>query len=286
MTDWWRDAPRPSGPIRVDGGIKARSQRGDIGRSWWSRRFIEVLESLGLGGRLDRGRRYARTGQVLSMTVSTSIVMAQVQGSRPEPYKVRIGVKAFTGAEWSTVERAMASQALYAAKLLAGEMPTDIETLFAELGLQLFPQSLDEISMDCSCPDWEVPCKHLAAVSYLLAESFDQDPFQILAWRGRSRQPLLERLHDLRGRTVAGPVGPVGAEPEVPVDDTPPLTDCLDTFWVVGSTAVSRAPVPDLAPDAVLDTLQPLDLSVRGTPVVDALRQAYRAMADPTAGAG
>lgn len=283
MTDWWRDDPRPSRPIRVDGGIKARSQRGDIGRSWWSRRFIEVLESLGLGGRLDRGRHYARAGQVLTMTVSTSIVMAQVQGSRPEPYKVRIGVKAFTGAEWSTVERAMAAQALYAAKLLAGEMPTDIETLFAELGLRLFPQSLDEISMDCSCPDWEVPCKHLAAVSYLLAEAFDQDPFQILAWRGRARQPLLERLHDLRGRAVAGPVGPVDTGPEPPADDTPPLADCLDTFWVAGPTAVSRAPVPDLAPDAVLDTLQPLDVSVRGTPVVGALRPMYRAMADPDA---
>jgi len=283
VTDWWRDAPRPSGPIRVDGGLRARSQRGDIGRSWWSRRFIEVLESLGLGGRLDRGRHYARAGQVLSMTVSTSIVMAQVQGSRPEPYKVRIGVKAFTGAEWSTVERAMAAQALYAAKLLAGEMPSDIENLFAELDLRLFPQSLDEISMDCSCPDWEVPCKHLAAVSYLLAESFDQDPFQILAWRGRARQPLLERLHDLRGRAITGPVG---TEMELPADDTAPLADCLDSFWVAGPIAVSRAPVPDLAPDAVLDTLQPLDVSVRGTPVVDALRPMYRAMADPTAGAG
>ena len=42
--------------------------------------------------------------------------------------------------------------------------------------------------MRCSCPDSEVPCKHLAATFYLLAEAFDEDPFLILRWRGRDRE--------------------------------------------------------------------------------------------------
>jgi uncharacterized Zn finger protein len=268
----WRGFPRPSKPIRVEGGIKARSRRGRIAQTWWSQRFIEVLESLGVGGRLQRGKRYARAGQVLSLTLSTSVVVGLVQGSRPEPYRVRIAVKAFTGEEWARIEKALAGQALYAAKLLAGEMPTDIERVFAALGLQLFPDSWRELTMDCSCPDWEIPCKHLAAACYLLAESFDEDPFQILAWRGRSRDELLDHLRALRG-TVA-------ASEEPKTDETAPLSECLETFWTAPSPATapttpSTEPPP---PDVLLDELGPLPVSVRGTPVTDLLRPAYRAM--------
>ena len=60
--------------------------------------------------------------------------------------------------------------------------------------------------MDCSCPDWAVPCKHVAAVCYLLAEAFDEDPFAILAWRGREREDLLANLHAARG--AGGPSPP------------------------------------------------------------------------------
>ena len=200
----WRGFPPPSRPIRVEGGIRARSRRGRIAQTWWSQRFIEVLESFGMGGRLQRGKNYARAGQVLNLTVSTSVVVGVVQGSRPEPYRVRIGIKAFTAQEWDRIERELAGQALFAAKLLAGEMPADVEEVFDRLGLRLFPGTMRELTMDCSCPDWEIPCKHLAAACYLLAESFDEDPFQILAWRGRGREELLDHLRKLRGTVAAG----------------------------------------------------------------------------------
>jgi uncharacterized Zn finger protein len=111
-----------------------------------------------------------------------------MQGSRPRPYRVRVGLTAFEKAQWARVEQAPADDAWYTAKLLPGEMPTDVEDVFAAAGLALFPSDLRELAMDCSCPDWEVPCKHLVAVFYLLAESFDADPFAILALRGRSRE--------------------------------------------------------------------------------------------------
>lgn len=266
--------------MRVEGGLRARSKRGEIARTWWSRRFIEVLESFGMGGRLQRGRRYARAGQVLSMTVSASLVIGLVQGSRPEPYRVRIAVKAFAGKDWARIERALAGQALYAAKLLAGEFPTEIEDLFGKLGLRLFPDSMRELTMDCSCPDWEVPCKHLAATCYLLAESFDEDPFQILAWRGRGRDELLDRLRELRATGPAGGTGEADDRPAEP--GHVPLADALDSFWAAPeSSARGGEPEPAGAPDAVLDLLDPLPLNVGRHRVVDLLRPAYQALRPP-----
>ena len=272
--------PRPipreawsAGPRKADGGIKARSRRGEIGQTWWSRRFLEVLESFGMGGRLLRGKNYARAGQVLTMNLSTSLVVAQVQGSRPEPYRVRIAVKAFTDREWLRIEEALARQALFAAKLLAGEMPPDIEDVFTELGLRLFPGTLRELSMDCSCPDWEVPCKHLAATCYLLAESFDTDPFEILAWRGRGRTELLDRLRRLRDG---------GHRPAVPSDeepDTARLDDGITEFWRPGPQPdASPGEPPVLRPDALLDQLDPIGITVHGRDLADLLRPAYRAL--------
>lgn len=267
---WSGEGPRYGKTIKVDNGLKAKSKRGDIGATWWSRRFIEVLESFGMGGRLTRGRNYARQGQVLSLSLSTSMVIALVQGSRPTPYKTRIAIKAFTGQEWQRIEHALAGKALYAAKLLAGEMPADIETLFASLGLRLFPATQRELTMDCSCPDWEVPCKHLAAACYLLAESFDNDPFEILAWRGRSREDLLDRLRALRGTVRSAVVR----------EEAPPLTRCLDTFWQRQTTSTLHFgdPTAVVRTDAVLDQLDGVPITVGGSSLAGLLRPAYLAL--------
>ena len=203
MSGRWEDWP-PARPIRVDGGIKARSKRGAIGEQWWSRRFISVLESYGMSGRLARGRSYARAGQVLDFELAQGKVTARVQGSRVRPYQVRIGVLPLTTAQWRRVQDRLASQALFRAKLLAGEMPREIEEVFAECGTPLFPRLARDLDMKCSCPDWGVPCKHLAAVCYVLAEDFDRDPFGMLAWRGKARDELLAALR----RIQAGRSGP------------------------------------------------------------------------------
>ena len=101
--------PESSRPIPVDGGIKAKSKRGVIGERWWSRRFIAVLESYGMSGRLQRGRNYARRGQVIEFELRQGRVTARVQGSRPQPYKVSIGVLPLTTRQWREVERRPAS---------------------------------------------------------------------------------------------------------------------------------------------------------------------------------
>jgi uncharacterized Zn finger protein len=279
----WPDYPS-SGPIAVEGGIKAKSKRGTIGEQWWSRRVIAVLESWGMSGRLQRGRSYARRGQVMEFSLTTGKVTARVQGSRPAPYKVTITVLPLTSAQWRSVESRLAAQALFRARLLAGEMPQEIEQVFTDCGTPLFPRSARDLTMNCSCPDWEVPCKHLAAVCYVLAEAFDADPFAMLAWRGKARDDLLAAL---RGKTAAGARGG-GAErtaaPGSPAlaalaDVTaPPLDKTLAGFWSPGlSQARLRAlpPRPAAPPDLLLRVSDRLDVQVRGTDLKELLAPAY-----------
>jgi len=289
MSGRWEDWP-PARPIRVDGGIKARSKRGAIGEQWWSRRFIDVLESYGMSGRLARGRSYARAGQVLDFELSQGKVTARVQGSRVRPYQVRIGVLPLTTAQWRRVTQKLASQALFRAKLLAGEMPHEIEEVFGECGTPLFPRSAADLDMHCSCPDWGVPCKHLAAVCYVLAEEFDRDPFGMLAWRGKGRDELLTALRRIQ---AAGPGGSgqaaaaraTGASLDVPA---PPLEECLDGFWSPGLSparlrALATAPGA-AAPDLLLRMFPPPPIRVRGEDLAEVLVPAYqRLAADDTA---
>src|SRR5262249_14354455 len=158
------------------------------------KRWIGVLEGFQIGARLARGRSYARSGQVLSIATEEGRVTAKVQGSRPRPYDVTIQVKTISVQDWEKVLQALRVQAIFAAKLLAGEMPRDIEPVFKDVGLTLFPARLDDLKTSCSCPDWSNPCKHIAATYYLLGEEFDRDPFLILALRGMSREALMTRL--------------------------------------------------------------------------------------------
>jgi uncharacterized Zn finger protein len=275
----WADWP-PARPIRVEGGIKARSKRGAIGEQWWSRRFIGVLESFGLSGRLARGRSYARAGQVLDFELAQGKVTARVQGSRPRPYQVRIGVLPLTTAQWQRVQQRLADQALFRVKLLAGEMPHEIEEVFAECGTPLFPRLASDLDMHCSCPDWGVPCKHLAAVCYVLAEEFDRDPFAMLAWRGKGRDELLAALRQIRGHPAAGTV-PDGIDV-----GSPPLAECMEAFWSPGLSparlrALTTAPAP-AAPDLLLRMFPPPPVQVRGKDLADVLAPAYlRLAAEP-----
>jgi uncharacterized Zn finger protein len=285
----WEQWP-PARPIRVDNGIRARSKRGAIGEQWWSRRFIAVLESYGMSGRLARGRSYARAGQVLDFDLSQGKVTARVQGSRIRPYQVRIGVLPLTTAQWRRVMQALAGQALFRAKLLAGEMPREIEEVFADCGMPLFPRSAADLDMRCSCPDWEVPCKHLAAVCYVLAEEFDRDPFGMLAWRGKGRDELLAALRRIQGAgspglgaagsPVPGRAGAARAALDVPA---PPLEECLEAFW---SPRLSPARLRALtttpgaaAPDLLLRMFPPPSLQVRGKDLADVLAPAYQRLA-------
>jgi uncharacterized Zn finger protein len=221
FNDWERYGryPAPSRPIEAKGGIKAASRHGRFGESWWGRRWVEVLESFEIGARLQRGRSYARRGQVLSIDINKGMVEAQVQGSRPSPYQVTIKVRPLMPVEWKKLVAELSTQVIFAAKLLAGEMPQDIERAFSDAGLSLFPEKAKELSTACSCPDWSNPCKHVAAVYYLLGEAFDRDPFLIFRMRGMDRDEFLRALGENRITE---------AEPEL---EPEPLASKPEEFW-------------------------------------------------------
>jgi uncharacterized Zn finger protein len=271
MTDFYP----PSRPLKAAGGIKARSKRGSIGEQWWSRRFIDVLESFGMQSRLTRGRSYARSGQVLKLDISTGHVTAQVQGSRVKPYAVKLTVDPLTTRQWQRVEEALAARAIFRARLLAGEMPAEIEEVFADCGTPLFPKSARDLAMTCTCPDWEVTCKHVAAVCYVLAEAFDADPFGMLAWRGKGRADLLAALRRLTGRSDEA-----SGRPVIDVADAP-LSPSPDGFW---SSTLSPArlralpPAPATPADLLLRSFEPPFITAGGMDLVTLLRPAYLVM--------
>src|SRR6266542_3292310 len=149
--DWnhWED----SRPRRPANGIKAVSQRGTFGQTWWAGRWLAALEALVDPGRLSRGRSYARSGQVVKLEVGSQGVQARVQGSRPTPYRVTIHFRPLSDQEWDRVTDVMAGEALYAARLLSGEMPEQIEEAFRAAGAPLFPATERDLETDCTCPD-------------------------------------------------------------------------------------------------------------------------------------
>jgi len=220
----------------------------DMSETWWGQRWNRVLESFGWGNRPARGRSDARAGHVLGWRTAPGLVTAHVQGSQRIPYKVTIKIKTLSGGEWDRVITALAGRAILVARLLAGEMPQDIEEVFAEAKLSLFPAASRDIETTCSCPDRANPCKHIAAVYYVLGRRFDADPFLLFQLRGKEREELLQ---DLQGRRAGGlpedrPDGAAGgfvcdaltADPEL-FWSTGPLLSRLELHFAPPGTAAA-----------------------------------------------
>ena len=209
-------------PLEAKGGIRAQSKRGDFGASWWAKRWVQALENFSLGSRLARGRSYARRGQVVSIDVGPGAVEASVQGSRKWPYRVSIAVATLRDPDLRRLQAALAERPVFAASLLAGRMPENIEDAFADVGLSLFPSQMSDLVTDCSCPDFANPCKHTAAVYLLLGEEFDRDPFLMFRMRGIERDELLGP--DVRKSVEASVwMAPTLAPEPLPADP--------DAFW-------------------------------------------------------
>jgi hypothetical protein len=260
--DSWQQFP-VSKPLAVDDGVATRKRRGAMADTWWSQRLIAVLDSYGLGGRMERGRRYARQGQIVSLEVRPGVIDAAVQGSRRTPYTTTVRFTPLTEAQWGEVRQAIEATLQFPARLLAGEVPPELEAVFDRAGVALLPRRWNDLASSCSCPDWEVPCKHIAAVLYVLADRLDDDPWLLLAWRGHSRDQLLAHLQpESSASSAIAPWWPL-----VPGASLPTGVARGDT-WV------------EVHDSGALTRLGPLDAQVRGRPVTDALAEMYRALVD------
>ncbi len=193
-----------------DAGLPAASGPGSrrpFGATWWGRAWLEALEQRARldPNRLARGRSYARRGSVLELTVTPGSVEAVVQGSRTTPYQVTVRIQAFSAAEWDAVLDVVSAQIGRVAALLDGELPPEVVDDVRAAGLDLLPGA-GEIRTNCNCPDFAVPCKHSAAVCYVITDALDSDPFELLLLRGRSRDDLLAALRARRGTSETAPV--------------------------------------------------------------------------------
>ncbi|PLZ60446.1 SWIM zinc finger family protein [Fischerella thermalis] len=229
-------------------------------REWWSQRWLELLDSYRFKKRLERGRNYARQGNVLSIEFQGAKVLAKVQGSEPEPYKVSLSLDSFSDEEWGYVVETMSQKAIFAAKLLAGEMPQNIEEVFTANGLSLFPFTLSDVHSRCTCPDKANPCKHIAAVYYQLGDRFSEDPFVLFQLRGRTKEQIISNLRQLRSTNIEVTTDQTQADQDSVAQNQYSLN--LESFWQYYEPLESSLVV--IAPsnsETVLDVLGSIPLA-------------------------
>ncbi|HEU5072816.1 MAG TPA: SWIM zinc finger family protein [Polyangiaceae bacterium] len=193
---WYQSSPKKPPP---DHGLRIKK----AGTTWWGQRWIEALEVVlsGDSGRLARGKTYARAGRTHDLVVERGRVTAKVTGSRATPYEISIRLTPLAAAAWQLAIDGMAKKAQFSAELLAGQMPRQIDDVFREAGVSLFPKQREDLETSCSCPDWGDPCKHVAAAHYVLGEALDRDPFLLFELRGKTKTQVLDALRSARGGT-------------------------------------------------------------------------------------
>ena len=251
--------------------------------AWWVQRWVDLLNSYRFKKRLERGRKYAREGNILSLEYKGSKVTALVQGTADEPYKLTIWLDAFSDEDWNYVIDTLSEEAIYSAQLLAGEMPENIESVFTANGLSLFPFNLAEVHSKCSCPDPKNPCKHIAAVYYQLGDFFREDPFVLFRFRGRSRDSILEAL---RQKRQASAPTPDEAEPDIVEEAATEVTEAprnagpdLARFWKYDAPIDPDLVVITPSESTVLDVLGKMPLPPEDAPIVMAhLKEIYQAV--------
>lgn len=247
--------------------------------AWWVQQWVDLLNSYRFKKRLERGRRYAREGHILSLEFKAEKVFAKVQGTATEPYELSIWIDCFSDEDWDYVIDTLSQQALYSAQLLAGEMPADIEAVFTANGLSLFPFTLSDVHSRCSCPDPKNPCKHIAAVYYQLGDFFREDPFVLFQLRGKTKEKILETLRQKRRlQTDSDDTPEVIATEAAPLAAAPPLQ--VDDFWQYEQPLDPALVVITPSDQTVLDVLGTLPLPASDAQAVMAhLTSVYQTVA-------
>ena len=180
---------------------------GRLEYSWWAGRWFRALAQVLDANRLSEGRACVRAGRVVQMEVQPGLVLAEVQSGADVTQascRVRMATVMFSDAQWERIISLMGQRALYAAQLVNGEMPEDIEAVFQAAGVSLFPTSLHDLGASCSCSEWPSACRHVVAASCMLGEWIDGDPFLLFALRGRTKEQIMGGLRALRAGQLEG----------------------------------------------------------------------------------
>ncbi len=271
---------RPETPRRVRNGIKLQGKTEPAAETPLAQRWLKLLEGRIEPLRLAAGLEYARSGQVVNLDVIPGAVTASVQGTQAKPYQTKLWFRPLSAEQWDRLIDAMASEAIYVAKLLANELPPTIDDLLAMHQLALLPAASQELNVECSCRDSE-PCKHAAAVGYILAERLAAEPLLVFSMLGMPTQQLLDRLRQVRTLQTQG-MAAAHVEAVMPESDAaaPPLDACIDDFWRPGPELAEfeSLPTSQHVPHALLRRLGPSPLSGR-FPMAGLLASVYDTVA-------
>ncbi|MHB1317819.1 MAG: SWIM zinc finger family protein [Anaerolineae bacterium] len=207
--------------------------------SWWAGRWFRALAQVLDSNRISEGRACARSGRVAHLEVQPGLVLAEVQSSAnatQAPYRVRMATVTFTDAQWDRIIALMGQRAIYAAQLINGEMPEDIEAVFQTAGVSLFPASMHDLGAGCTCSEWPSACRHVVAVFCMLGEWIDSDPFLLFTLRGRTKEQIMSALRAQRaGQLDSETLQPQSAVEPGAMTDPRALPADLDEFWRLDS---------------------------------------------------
>ena len=180
----------------------------DFGKTWWGNEWLRSLTNIDYANRIPRGARYARNGSVKKIVINDNVIEAKVQGSRRTPYSVTIKVDKFSAKETEALMDGILAHPAIVAELLNRKLSPAVNDIAKESSLKVFPTSWRDLSMDCSCPDWAVPCKHIAAVIYMVGQEIDNNPFLVFKLHG------VDIIGELAKRGIAIDAGKMSAVPD------------------------------------------------------------------------
>lgn len=209
-----------------------------FGTTWWGEKWLDSLTHIDYGNRLPRGARYARNGSVKSIDIKNGIITAKVAGSRPTPYKETITVPQFDKTKVKAFLDSLTRHPIILAALLQRRLDPEVLKIADECGLKVFPTSWKDLGMKCSCPDWAVPCKHLAAVIYKISEEIDNNPFLVFELHG------LDLLAELKQRGLLTDLDSKKLDP-CPIQDLLSVYDSpkdVSSKWKSSDPDFSRLP--------------------------------------------
>jgi uncharacterized Zn finger protein len=162
-------------------------------KTWWGKAWNQNLESYAdYSNRIARGRSYVKNNAVLDLKIGEGMVVALVQGSGSKQYSVRIEIDTLSDDKWKQVTEICNNRIENLEQLIEGKFPEELEILFKERKYGIFP-SPDEIRFGCSCPDWAVMCKHVAAVLYGVGARLDHDPMLFFTLRDIDGKELVRK---------------------------------------------------------------------------------------------
>lgn len=248
-------------------------------KSWCAELFLVAFEEVSLSSVREESLQLLRRRRVMDVTISAGSISAKIHHADSKPVRVELKLSVLSSSEWESIYRALAKQALFLAKMLAGEMPQEIEDVFRSADAVLLPDAAAAYELITEQHRSEQLSPELGALVLHLYDRFDRDPFSVFAFRGSGREETLYEVKLERRRSLPGSEStPTMNYGEMGYEPAPPLGETLAHFWNLGSAArdLRYSIKADELPAAILKRLDPIPLSTTLQDEVEStLEEAY-----------